>query len=92
MQRPGNFGQWFVGALVLHHRGTRSHAEGSDLGKIRGQLLGYPVGEKLLVFVPGEVLKRQHGQRLYASEAAPQTIAQAGDVELDHARQEHKRS
>ena len=55
-----NLGSGLVRARISHGRRMRDHAERTDLGQVRGEFVGYAVGEKLLTWVGGKIGQRKH--------------------------------
>ena len=73
--------------LSGHDGGTGDDAKIGDTGELSDELVGHAVGEVLLAWVAGEVLKRKHGNRadggatVAMEEAGSQRMGAQGEYE-----------
>src|SRR5205807_10257241 len=65
-----NLGKRLIAVLVPHHRGTRDYSHPADAREFGYQLLRHSVGEVLLGWIAGEILKGQDSQRANLRRAA----------------------
>ena len=63
VELASNVGEWAMRALVGHDGGSGDDAKVGDTGELSDELVGHAVGEVLLAWVAGEVLKRKNGNR-----------------------------
>ena len=83
----GDVAQGSPGSFILHHRGARDHTQTGVFGEHGDQLVGRAIGEIVLGGITGEVLERQHRERLdvrfRVSASKPSIIAQAVRIQRD---------